>query len=182
MYQVKLSDLDVDEFVSDGVTWRLGTAADVPRLTKESHNYDESRREEALRALQAGDRFLIAEIDGDIAHIVWWTRGEVYFPGQALPLGPGSAYVFNGRTAPKYLGRRLQRAGLREVTRILRKEGNVFRILALVDEAVKPAVANFEKEPSTIVGRATVYRLLRSWHYVRMSDGLASDVASRVSG
>ena len=177
LYELPIRPLQESSDTSPGVLWKPGSEEDIFLLTLEAHNYNDWRRREAQRALKDGDRFLLGEIDGKIAHVVWWTAGNIVIGERSIPMGLGSVYVFNGRTADEFAGRRLQRSGLRQVANAANRDHpETTRLLAFVDETVQPAIKNFENEQARLIGRVKVYRFLRKWHRVQLDPGVESNI------
>jgi hypothetical protein len=87
----------------DGFTWRLATPGDFAS-DDATLRLNSGRRQFALSMLKAGAVCLIAEHDGERAHIRWVTFGRLQTIPFDIALGPGWAYVHRVRTAPRFRG------------------------------------------------------------------------------
>jgi hypothetical protein len=176
IYEKNLSeDIPAPETLLD-VVWRTGTRADVDALNVADHNYDETRKRLAHAALDEGAELVIAEHNGEIAHLCWTGFKALELPGLFVPIGPGRVFMYDARTPDKFRGKQLHGAGMR--VRTARAKAAGYRYAVGLADATSPTSShNFEREGFKLLGTIKMRRLFRKFRRTT----LPSDVRARLS-
>ena len=118
-----------------------GTARDLDRLDPAHHS--EGQRAELQGRLDAGEYWMIGELDGKIATYTWLHRRPridyPYLPGCVFEVGPDVGYGYDAWTPPELRGAGLRRRAFLEELHILRSMGIVWEASFFVKHQLEGA-------------------------------------------
>jgi ribosomal protein S18 acetylase RimI-like enzyme len=163
------------------VTWRAATPEDIESLTWEDLRYDEFRKRNAIEMLGEGSICMIAEHEGQVAHIGWISFNRLVAGPVSQELGPGWAYFYDTRTPDRFRGMGLQKAGIKARVEHARSLGHL-RGVNVVDVTNAISLHNYESMGFRRVAQASALRVMRRWVNVSVPgifrDRVGSDAAT----
>ncbi len=149
------------------VTWKLGTEADVDRLTPEDHNCDEVRAKELKRQLAIGSRMVYAEHEGEIVHVSFVHFKYLADSGYQIELAPNVGVSHDVRTVERYRGKGLQLAGGPRRRKAAIEAGADWTV-SIVEVSNGVSLRNSVRGGMQVFGRIHVVRVLRWFYFVRV--------------
>jgi hypothetical protein len=178
IYEKDLSeDIPAPETLLD-VAWRTGTQVDIDALNVADHNYDETRKQLARAALSEGAELVIAEHNGEVAHLCWTSFKALELPGLFIPLGPGRVFMYDARTPDKFRGKHLHGAGMRVRTARAKAAGYRFAV-SLADSTSPTSSHNFEREDFKLLGTIKMHRLFRKFRRTTLDPEVRAYLAGQ---
>jgi len=107
------------------VKYQFGDQTDLGRLNRERHDYDDEATEYATERLEAGDRLVLGECEGDVVIYCWLCFGELELEYQRfMPLGQNAACVYKVFVVDDFRGRRLYPGAYGFMQPYLQKRGD----------------------------------------------------------
>lgn len=159
------------------VTWRAAEPADIDKLTWEDLRYDEFRKRNAKEMLAEGSICMIAEHEGEVAHIGWISFGKLVAGPLSQDLGPGWAYFYDTRTPDRFRGKGLQKAGIRARVEHARELGHL-RGVNVVDVTNAISLHNYESMGFRRVEVASGTRLMKKWIRISVPEAFRTRVGA----
>jgi hypothetical protein len=179
------SGLDEPEPAQAGIPllFRYGGEDDLSALTAPEFGYTREAREFGMERLYAGDRFVLAESEGDVVFYAWVMFRQMDLSCRNYtPLEPRQAYTYKLYTVPSRRGRRICPAYYSFLKRELRTMGYE-SVLAWVEAGNRPSIqahtrAGFRK--AGVIWHFTV--LGRQWFIRPRTKKAARDLRQKAIG
>lgn len=166
--------------IAPGVTWRRASIGDFQSLTSSGLRlHNAGRRQYALKRLEQGSVCLLAEAEGQVAHICWISFNRMVSPPYDFSLGKGWAYLSHARTPPEFRGRKIHLDGIHRRMELAREIGCT-RVVSLVDIDNPASLNNHLRAGFNSIDRVWSVRFLNRWNIQRRSNSLREQLAKNV--
>ena len=116
------------------VDWKVADASRIDALTEAGIQYNDGRKQFARQMLSEGSVCVIGYVDGEAAHIGWMSFDRIFSPPFSISLGAGWVTFHRTRTAPRFRGLGLQRAGIRKRLELASERGYMRAVNAVSTE------------------------------------------------